>query len=237
LTQTTLDVLILVHWAAKARQQGRAMNLSTAMLRGSAAWALVTATLAFTVSAHAALNTPVTVSLVAPGGVIGTPGAINVTDVVSTASGITVGDSTSIGSLWMLPGESISFIGNTIRVVVAGGQTNANNVWVTGYLGQGTEHASYVFDNLSIGGAPIASFTESHTGQVTGGASVQLTGANQITFNLDALTFSAPTGASPYPYADFTLSLVAQPVPEPGSMALIAAGLLAMACRVRARRR
>jgi hypothetical protein len=214
------------------------MKFSASTLRGTAVLALVAAGLVGAGQARAAIDSPVSVSLVAPGGIINTPGAIDVTEVVATADGIVVGDSTTIGSVWMLPGESISFVGDTIHLVVAGGQT-ANNEWVTGYLGQGAQHASYVFNDLSIGGAPIGSFSESHSGQVTGGTSVQLTGPHQITFNLDGLTFSPPTDplAYPYPLGDFTLSLVAQPVPEPASLALVAAGLLAVAGRVRARRR
>jgi hypothetical protein len=213
------------------------MTFSATTFRGAAVLAVVAAALVGAGQARAAIDSPVSVSLLAPGGIIGLPGAIDVTDVVAPADGIIVSDSTTIGGLWMLPGESISFVGNTIHLVVAGGQTNPSNEWVTGYLGQGVQHASYVFNDLSIGGAPIGSFSESHTAQVASGTSVQLTGPHQITFNLDGLIFSPPTGASPYPYGEFTLSLVAQPVPEPASLALVMAGLLAVAGRVRARRR
>ena len=109
-------------------------------------------------SAHADLQSTVTVSLIAPGGTsdLG-PAPISLQQTVAPAdfaTGISTGDGSPIGGM-MLAGEEIYFVGNTIRVSAYGGGSNQQGQSITGYFGAGGQHARYVFDGLSIAGFTI----------------------------------------------------------------------------------
>ncbi len=192
--------------------------------------------LAFAGAAQADLISPVSVSLIAPGGIIGVPGAISVTDSVSTASGITVGDASQIGGSYMLPGESILFSGNSILLHVAAGGELANGDLVTGFLGSGGQHARYVFDNLAVAGQTLIGANILALAGVLGGTGGGLSGAGQVTFNLDDLTFINPGTGTGNAFGDFRIDLLLQPivtpppVPEPAAWALMLTALAALRC-------
>ncbi len=190
---------------------------------------------AMAVPARASLNSPVSLSLIAPGGF--TDGTnVTSTPISETASGdpavgFVVGDPASlITSFYMLPGESVTFSGNSILLTVAGG-AEVGGQWMTGYLGLGSDHARYVVGDLSITGQTITGIQVHSGGAVLGGVDAALSGPGQVSFNLDQLTFSAPTGGNSYPIGNFTIDLVTQPVPEPASAALLLAGLVGLTVR------
>ena len=178
--------------------------------------------------AQAVLVSPVSVSLIAPGGIVGIPGAIDVTDSVSTASGITVGDASQIGSTYMLPGESILFSGNSILLHVAAGSQLDNGDLVTGYLGSGGQHARYVFDGLAVVGQTIVGVNILPLAGVLGGTGGGLAGPGKVSFNLDELTFIDPGTGTSNAFGDFRIDLVLLPVPEPAGWAMALAGLAAL---------
>lgn len=67
------------------------------------------------------LISPVTLNLIAPGGLLGQPDPISALQIATTAAGIVVGDGGAIGSGYMLPHESIQISGNsTVLNVTAG---------------------------------------------------------------------------------------------------------------------
>lgn len=185
--------------------------------------------------ARASLNAPVSLSLIAPGGLTDgtntdkTP--IDLSAAGDPATGFSAGDAGSlITSYYMLPGESVTFSGNSILLTVAGGAQVGGN-WMTGYLGSGGAHARYVVGDLGITGQVITGIQVHSSGAVLGGVDAALSGPGQVSFGLDQLTFSAPTGTNSYPLGNFTIDLVTQPVPEPASAALLLAGLAGLTAR------
>lgn len=189
---------------------------------------LFLATTALAAPAWATLNNPVVITLSAPGGIVGNPTPINVTDSVNPAQGITVGDGTHIGSDWMLPNEFIHFVGNSILVNIAAGAVNGSGQLVTGYLGLNGVHAQYQLNSLSITGNTITGFNGTVTGltsPTTLAAFVTLTTPNSLTINLDNLVLTpVPGGGESDALAVLTINLLTQPVPEPAAWALLLAG-------------
>jgi hypothetical protein len=207
------------------------MALSRLVTTGVVALAATVAT----GQAQASLVSPVSVSLFAPGGISGVPGAISVTDVVNTATGIVVGDASQIGSNYMLPGESILFSGNSILLHVAAGFQAPNNDLLTGYLGAGGVHARYVFDGLAIAGKTIIGANIQALTGVISGTDGGLTGVGEVSFNLDDLKFTNLGTGTGNAFGEFRIDLVLQDtvnpppqVPEPAGWALALAALVAL---------
>jgi hypothetical protein len=185
------------------------------------------------------------VSLIAPGGLTIDPTPIAVTDIVATATGITVGDASNIGGTYMLAGESIQFVGNSIHLHVAAGDALAGNL-VTGYLGAGGFHARYEFDNLVVAGQDIVGITvyafdgygTAGFSGVLSGTGVTLVSPHRVAFNLDDLIFSDRGGGQSTAYGEFRIDLLTVPqVPEPAAWALLLAGLAGHQWRTRVARR
>lgn len=202
-----------------------------------AAVALATLAVLLSNAAHADLISPVSVSLIAPGGIAGVPGAINVTDIVTTASGIVVGDASQIGGSFMLPGESIQFSGNSILLRLAAGFEEADGDLVTGYLGLGGQHARYVFDDLAVAGKTLIGANILALSGVLSGTGGAFTGPDQVSFFLDDLKFIDPGTGTSNAFGLFRIDLVLQDtitpppggtVPEPASWALALGALAAL---------
>nr|WP_316643992.1 hypothetical protein [uncultured Roseateles sp.] len=200
--------------------------------------------------AQAAFSANVTISLLAPGGIVGDSTPISGSDVVSGADGLklSTGDGSFIGG-WMLSLEQISFSGNSIRMTIATGAELANGDWVTGYLGAGGAHARYSFSNLNITGQQIVGLVLSDKdGFLDTGFSgvfspsdpssyVKLLGAHQLTVDLDTLIFKDRGTGSSNGHVDLRIDLVTAAVPELPSASLLLAGGLLMGGLLRRRRR
>jgi MYXO-CTERM domain-containing protein len=195
--------------------------------------------------ARASLTYPVSVSLIAPGGTVSDPTPLDLTDQVLGDAGLAPGDGSQIGG-FMLPGESISFLGNTIDLFVGvGSGGDAGAPLITGYLGDGTSHARYQFDNLAIAGQTILGVDVTQSG-VDSGVFTAFTSPGEVVFNLDDLVFTpiANIGASQI-FGHFTLTLVTQDstqpppndIPEPMSASLALAALAALGLSSRRGRR
>jgi hypothetical protein len=215
--------------------------------------------------AFAAFQSDITVKLIAPGGITGDNTPINLSQLVTTpnfATGIHTGDGSPIGG-WMLAGEEVTFVGETIRVrAFAGVDTPAGSI--TGYLGLGGSHARYEFDGLSIAGKTIVGLSvTTFDGYANSGFSglapsvsaaslVQLIDADTVSLYLDDILFKdrgLAVGSSE-DHADFLITLITQDngtgpgpgptdpgnqLPEPASLALfVVAALGAAAVRRRA---
>jgi hypothetical protein len=184
--------------------------------------------------AHADLAAPVQLTLFAPGGVVGNPELVQEVADIDPATGLHAGDTgNQISEFWMLPGESVTFAGNSISLhLLAGANDPSNNSYVTGYLGQGGVPASYIFRGLQVPGFTITGVSATHLGGVfDSGVQVQLIGGAQLHFRLDSLLFDTAQNlrdGNGYYYADFRLDLSTQPVPEPAVWALSLLGLAAL---------
>jgi hypothetical protein len=201
--------------------------------------------------ALAALSGPVSVGLIAPGGIVaGMVVDTVVTDVidatpldemasVDTTLGLHAGDPDSpISNFWMLPGESITFADNAILLHVAAGTQRANGDLVTGYLGSGAARARYSFDNLVIAGQTLIGANVVALNGVISGTGGGLSAPGQVSFYLDDLKFIDPGTGTGNAFGEFRIDLLTQPVPEPASWALMLAGLAGftqLARRARAR--
>ncbi len=187
-------------------------------------------------SAHAALESPVAVSLIVPGGFASDPTPFSVTDSVDPAVGIAVGDSTTIGGSYLLPDESIQFVDNSIRLHVAAGDVSGAGALITGYLGAGGFHARYVFDNLFVTGREIVGlnvfafdgFGESGFSGVAGGVGVTLATPRSVVFNLDELVFADRGNGSSGAFGEFRIDLLTRAVPEPSTLAMLLLGFSAV---------
>lgn len=200
-------------------------------------------------SAQADFQSSITVKLIAPGGFSADPAHTPISEqqVVAPAdfgTGVTASGGGLVAS-WMLPGEEITFVGNTIRVRGYAGDSNSAGDSITGYLGAGGEHARYVFDGLSIAGKTIIGLTvTTFDGYAAGGISglanplsaaslVQLIDTDTVSLYLDDIVF-ADRGiniGNSLDHADFLITLLTQDngtdpggpgnrVPEPATLAL-----------------
>lgn len=186
--------------------------------------------------AHAALTLPITVTLSAPGGVVGDPTPIILVTPAAAVSGIVAGDGSDIGSL-MLPNETIFFgdSGDSIFLRVAAGN-DTNDLLTTGYLGLAGTPASYTFSGLNVTGQIITgltvfAFDGYGTTGVTGvasGTSVTLVSPSTARFNLDSLIFKDRGAGSSEAYGEFRIDLITTPIPEPATWTLFALGLAAV---------
>ncbi len=232
------------------------MNLSIFLpaLQGCARAAALVGLAMLGLPAVAALDSPVVVRLIAPGGftngVDTDPTPFTDTDTVRTADGIVAGDASQIGSVSLLPPEFVSFAGNSIQLRVAAGALDAGGVFSSGFLGTATQHARFEFDNLRIAGQTIVGidvfafdgFETSGFSSVTGGVQASLLSPSRVSFDLDDLRFveRGDGRLEGYNYADFRIDLLTQavtpPVPEPATWLLTLAALPVLRRAVRNRR-
>jgi hypothetical protein len=207
-------------------------------MQWSAARALHLAALGLVLAMPAwALDSPVTVTLSAPGGLTFDSTPILAVTVASTATGVTVGDGSAIGNGWMLAGEYVHFSGNSILIGVAPGAALSNGVLVTGYLGLGPVHASYEITGLNVPGSVITGFSGTQTGlnSPLSLAMVHLLSPSSLRIDLDTLVFT-PTGPGQSDaFATLSIDLITAAVPEPAAWALwLAGGVAVLALRRRA---
>jgi hypothetical protein len=193
--------------------------------------------------AQAQLLAPVSVSLVAPGGIIDDTTPISFAQGVADLDvGIAAGDGGDIGE-FMLPDEEIRFAGQSILLHVAAGGED-NGALVTGFLGLAGEPARYVFSGLQVPGQVIVGldvyafdgYGTSGTSGVLGGIGVTRSGPGTVTFRLDELVFADRGTGSADAYGQFRIDLVTVPVPEPASALFMLAGLAMVGAVLRRRR-
>jgi hypothetical protein len=213
---------------------------------GGLRWVPVLA-LVWAMPAMALLNTPVTVSLIAPGGATGggfaDPTPVNASQSFSYGAVVSPGNGGNVGSL-MLAGEQVFLSGDSIRISSYSGD-DTGGVFSTGWLALGADKARYEFTGLAMAGRLITGFTVSgfdgfgnagFAGAVPGTVGVSMFDTNadgsqdKLVFNLDALRFvsRAPLGSSEF-HADFRIDLISTPVPEAGSLLMTLAGLSVIA--------
>jgi MYXO-CTERM domain-containing protein len=207
----------------------------------------------------ATFSGPVTVSLIAPGGITSdgvtiSPDPLNLTqtlappgDTISPAVGGDIGG-------FMLPSEFIQLNGTTFVLRAAEGASNGT----TGYLGAGGQHARYQFEGLSIAGQLITglSYTLTDTAAPPTGTPggigtfvgvdnasalasfnfVRLDSPTRFEVDLDQIHFRDRGAGESNNFVDIRISFTTVAVPEPSSAAL---GLFGVAAVVglRARRR
>jgi len=204
-------------------------------------------------AAQAAFDGQVTISLLAPGGLVGEPNTtVDTLDKVSGADGLKLspGDGSNIGN-WMLNLEQISFESGRINLRIGVGAVLndglANEQWVTGYLGDSSGHARYQFSNLNLTGKTIVGLSVSDKdGFLSTGFSglqspstpssyVHLLSGNSLSLDLDNLVFKNRGTGQSGGFADISIQLITQAVPEPGSAALMLGGGLLLAIGLRKR--
>ena len=200
-------------------------------------------------SAHADFAADVTVTLIAPGGLVADAMPISLEQTVAVANlagGVLAGNLGGSGDIsgFMLDNERVSFSGNSILIRAAVGDVTGG-VWTTGYLGAGGSAARYEISGLAITGQAITGFAVyAFDGYATSGVSgllsppdpaslVQLAGGGTIRFNLDSLVFVQRPGGEGDSYAEFRIDLLTTPVPEPATWLLLAGGLLLVLRRSR----
>jgi len=208
--------------------------------------AALLAALSLAAPARADIGGPVTISLLAPGGLLGDSTPIALSDLVSGGDGVKLeaGDSSNIGS-FMLPLERISFAGDSLRLRVNAGAVLADGSLVTGYLGSGGAAARYEFSGLSIAGRRIVglAFSDKDGFLDSGfsgllspadpGSYVHLLHAQQLSVDLSDLVFKDRGNGQSNSYLELRIDLLTQPVPEPASSALLLAGGLLLVWRLR----
>lgn len=218
---------------------------------GLARWAVVCGAALISLSAQANLVTPISVSLLAPGGISGDPTSIVATGSVSYGSPIISDASQPVTDIrfWLLnnsaaSAEQISLSGDSIQIRAAQGADNGT----TGYLGSVSGHARYEFAGLAKTGFTITGFTVSiHDGfgnsgfnGLASGLGVSFIDTNldlvpdKLIFNLDDLVFVDRPGGNGLNFADFRIDILSRldvppnDIPEPGTVALFAAALFAL---------
>lgn len=206
------------------------------VMRALRPWVAACLGLAFVATAHADLANDVQVSLVAPGGIVGDSTPFTFTQLAPLATGITAGDGGDIGN-FMLTGEEIRFVGDSLLVHLAAGADN-----VTGYLGLGSERARYVFDGLALAGRQIIGFNVSaYDGYGNSGFSglaspdagslVHLLSPSSLSLDLDTILLVSRGLGTSLDYAELRIDLLSTAaVPEPAAalMMLVGLGLLAV---------
>jgi hypothetical protein len=210
----------------------------------------VTAALA-ALPARAFLNTPVTVSLIAPGGAVGNTTPVSASQNLDYLTPITVGGSGTVGSL-MLPGEQVFLSGESLRISSYAGD-DTDGVFSTGWLGLGANNARYVFSGLDIAGRNITGYTVSgfdgfansgFEGAVLGTVFTSMVDTNSdgsldsFSLNLSSLRFKPRPGLGTSTYhADFRIDFISSPVPEASTWAMTLAGLAGLSWANQRRRR
>lgn len=198
-------------------------------------------------TARADFQSDIVVRLIAPGGVQGSPAPINEQQLVTVGNlvnGVREGDGGAIGGGWMLPGEEVSFVGDSIHVRAFAGWDDlgsGGSSIMTGYLGSGGEHARYEFDGLSIAGKTIVGLAVyAFDGYATSGFSglaspavaslVHLIDGDTISLDLDSILFVDRGNGTSNAYAEFRIDLITREdggggggtLPEPATLALLA---------------
>lgn len=199
----------------------------------------IAASLALAASAHASLlGTSATATLDSPNGVLGDTTPVLFTDTVTVSAGqeIKAGNGSNIGG-FMLPAEFIDFTDTSIWVRVAAGGTLNSGALVTGY-GSG---AHYTFSALNPVNETISGFSVSvganeisNLAALTAANWISQVDAHTFTLALDPILFVDPGTGSSNAFADVKINFTFKPtttqnVPEPASVALLAAALGALA--------
>ena len=126
------------------------LKLSRHSARLLARLILLSCTATFVLPALANLVSPISVDLIAPGGLNGNPTPISVTQLLGDGSPIIPG-SGAIGAFMLFP-EQITFLGGFAINIRVG---SFNSTGSTGYLGLGTAHARYEFVGLNMPGRTL----------------------------------------------------------------------------------
>lgn len=207
--------------------------------------ALVFGAALLALSAQATLVTPISVSLLAPGGITGDPTPLSFSQTVNYGLPITPAGGGNIGG-FMLPDEQIALSGDSVLIRAAQG----NETGGTGYLGLGGIHARYEFAGMGIAGRTLTGVNVfSFDGYGGSGFSGVLSGIgaflidtnadtllDTLVFNLDDLLFKDRGLGQALNFAEFRIDILSTAnvdpppnnVPEPGSLALSAAALFAL---------
>lgn len=188
----------------------------------------------------------ITVQLLAPGGTTGggaAPIALSQTVAFADlADGVRAGNLGGSGDIsdFMLDNERVFFSGTMILMRVAVGDAT-NDVYTTGFLGNGGAHARYQFDGIAFTGRVITGIlVYAYDGFATAGPAsatgllspadpavlVHQVDADSIAFDLDTLVFKQRFAGESDNYAEFRIDLVTAPVPEPATWLLLAGGLM-----------
>ncbi len=194
-----------------------------------------------------AFSGPVTVSLIAPGGLTSDGGATVLSDPIDVSQAVLPGATISpetggdIGGGFMLPSEFITLDGTSILLRVAQGSSDGT----TGYLGTGGEHARYAFTGLNVAGEAISGLTFSAVdfgGGITGvdnlaslPDAIRLTSPHSVVLELDQLHFVDRGNGESNNFANFRIDLQTTPVPEPSASWLMLTGLAGLGLAVRRR--
>jgi hypothetical protein len=200
-------------------------------------------------TAHAVLANDVNVTLNAPGGVIGNATPLNLTQLATLSTGILAGNGGAIGS-FMLDGEAITFVGDSVHIQVAAGAQLGNGSYVTGYLGSGPTRATYFLDGLNITGRDITGVSvTAFDGYANSGfiglfsasaatLAVHLLTPHSLSLDLDTLIFKDRGLGGSQNYADIRIDLVSvvTTVPEPATALMAMAGVAWLLWRRRAGR-
>jgi hypothetical protein len=193
--------------------------------------------------ALADLQDTIVVKLAAPAGIETDPTPFEFTQAAPLASGVVAANLGGSGAIsdFMLDFESITFAGDAVLIRVGAGAESGLNPG----FGDG---ARYEISGLAVPGFIITGFTVSaFDGYADSGATGLDDGllpSSLVSINatFDTLSLTLDNNLSfrdrglggSNNFAEFRIELLTQPIPEPASVALMLAGLLAVAVRVRA---